>query len=968
MVESESELFRPELPDYALLRVIGRGSYGTVWLARTSTGMYRALKVVGGGPGVDRQSLKREYEGVKRFERVSLAEPSQLALLHVGGDATDYFYYVMELADDRVRGREIDPDNYEPCTLQPALDRAPLPVREVIDLGVGMCGALATLHRHELVHRDVKPSNLVFIGGVPKLADIGLVSDAQEDRTVVGTPRYMPREGAATKCADTYALGKVLYELATGLTAYQWPAIPESVHQRPDRKLFFELNAVLLRACGDGRRGGFADASAMLEELQLLQTGKSILRLRFLEKRVGQTLRAVAILTLIAGVAIAGAWIQYKRAEKAEAAREEITRRRTFAGNMASAQRALEQNDYARGRALLDELVPREGQSDFRGLEWRLLRQQAEGDPHRVISTPERSIHALQVSADQRFVAVLGDENQASILATGDFRSVARLSGVRLLGSFSPDGRWIVGVDTESRLRRWSLTDGRSESLGPPSGWAAVGLATESIVVGMTNGSEVTLQQWNFVTGQQEFSRPISAHTPGEGWLVFRAAVDAGNLRAVAVLVRGSGSDARFKLVASDGRWQAAPAERMLNGLRATGVGFDQDGPWALIDSTGELWGASAQGWSLRRVHLPVGTKARCEWRGKDGVREIMASDQTLVWLDPATGEKRFGRGHGALVTALEPIQASGRILSAAADGGLFSWPLIGPEGRPTSLPACDLNAGAFRTVFTADSRLVWVPQAGDNIACFDRRTLKRMAVISWLRLPIALSGQGLLAASAAPMLAFVDPATGELKRRIPLLDSHARFAAVDRTGDHIAAVDHAGRLLAIEGGMLRVIGNGFERTFYMVMAPDGARLWTTDINRRLRCLAWPSGVELWSKTLPSVAPGFVFDAEANQLTLALENGDLAVLAGGDGGAVTRMYSGSAAPQSLVRSNSARRVIVGGIEGRLHFLDLTSGDLYHSHSLSRPMRIHAVEAAPDGSAVLVFGKTGEYELVQANEP
>src|SRR5215475_11918728 len=92
----------PNVPDYELLRRIGGGAYGEVWLARSiATGAMRAAKVVWRHRFEDDRPYQREFEGIQKFERISREHPSQLALFHIGrNEASGYFYYVMELADD----------------------------------------------------------------------------------------------------------------------------------------------------------------------------------------------------------------------------------------------------------------------------------------------------------------------------------------------------------------------------------------------------------------------------------------------------------------------------------------------------------------------------------------------------------------------------------------------------------------------------------------------------------------------------------------------------------------------------------------------------------------------------------------------------------------------------------------------------------------------------------------------------
>src|SRR4051812_38473859 len=89
----------PGVPDHELLRLIARGSYGEVWLARSTLGSFRAIKIVYEKTFRHRRPFEREYNGVKKFEPVSRFHEGLMDVLQVGHNlAQGYFYCVMELA------------------------------------------------------------------------------------------------------------------------------------------------------------------------------------------------------------------------------------------------------------------------------------------------------------------------------------------------------------------------------------------------------------------------------------------------------------------------------------------------------------------------------------------------------------------------------------------------------------------------------------------------------------------------------------------------------------------------------------------------------------------------------------------------------------------------------------------------------------------------------------------------------
>ena len=292
--------------DYEVVRLIGRGGYGDVWLVRDRAGDYFACKVVYRESFGNERPYEREYEGIQKFEPVSQSNESQVKILHVGrNDVAGYFYYIMELADDAQSGATIDAASYVPRTLRSEVERRKkLPVRECVEIGLSLATALDNLHRHGLIHRDIKPSNIIFVNQVPKLADIGLVTDMDVTVSYVGTEGYIPPEGPKSAQADIYALGKVLYEIATGKDRLEFPELPENFSELPDWETLLELNAVIIKACEADPRKRYPSAQAFHDDLALLNTGKSVRRIRAVRRRTTLIVRcglAIAAAALAAG-------------------------------------------------------------------------------------------------------------------------------------------------------------------------------------------------------------------------------------------------------------------------------------------------------------------------------------------------------------------------------------------------------------------------------------------------------------------------------------------------------------------------------------------------------------------------------------------------------------------------------------------------------------------------------------------
>lgn len=249
-----------------LLHHCGDGGYGQVWLVLDSGGWRRALKVV--NIAMNPAEVAKEVRGVREFcNRVNNEHCLPTIYSHgwyspergctLGGEQTSgsamlseqrsYFWYQMQLADD-AGGR----DGYRADTLAHRLhQQGVMGVYELRPIMEQVLDCVETLHRHGLVHRDVKPGNILFMDGRATLGDIGLVEDASQV-SLAGTPEYVPHDmllqhGGALdgKMQDLYAVGCLLRDML-GLFRDQRPG---KIYALPRGKVARRLNELMLRAC-----------------------------------------------------------------------------------------------------------------------------------------------------------------------------------------------------------------------------------------------------------------------------------------------------------------------------------------------------------------------------------------------------------------------------------------------------------------------------------------------------------------------------------------------------------------------------------------------------------------------------------------------------------------------------------------------------------------------------------------------
>jgi hypothetical protein len=272
---TESARRATKLGQYTLLDRLGGGGMGEVYLARHA--MLRrptAIKLV-------RPESVGE-ETLRRFEREvqitsCLTHPNTIAIYDYGRSPDGVFYYAMELLDG--------------VDLQKLIvQHGPMPEERVVHLLEQVCSSLAEAHERGLIHRDVKPGNIVLCRrgrayDVVKVLDFGLAKSVHPDTevaiskatSIAGTPLYLAPEtirgDTVDARADLYAIGLVGWFLLTGETAFSGKTVVEvcghHLHTTPERpsttgvRVGEDLEEVILRCLEKSPAARFADADAL---------------------------------------------------------------------------------------------------------------------------------------------------------------------------------------------------------------------------------------------------------------------------------------------------------------------------------------------------------------------------------------------------------------------------------------------------------------------------------------------------------------------------------------------------------------------------------------------------------------------------------------------------------------------------------------------------------------------------------
>lgn len=855
----------PNTP-WVLEEKLGEGGFGEVWAGR-----HRKLKerrVFKFCFRADRvRTLKRELTLFRLLKEHVGDHPNIVRLYEVYLDEPPYY-----LEEEYVDGKDLG----SWCRERGGVDQLPLSLK--LELVAQAADALQAAHDSGVIHRDVKPGNiLVSESGVRspesgsqlrasnvmvKLTDFGigqvtsaqvlagvtrtgftqtLMGDSTSSKT--GTHLYMAPEllsgQPASTRSDIYSLGVILYQLLVGdLTR---PLTSDWTDEIEDSLLRDDLR----RCCARRPEERFAGVAQLAfsvrhheQRRRELAERQAAERNALRRQRLTRFASAIAALLLILALAL-GYGLNEARKQRARAeAGLETARANLYAANVNLAFHAFRENNLGTALDLLNRHVPEPGQRDLRDWEWRYLWRECQSDELCTLGHHSNFVTAVTFSPDGKRLASSARDRTVKVwdLEQGRLVTTLRCDDQKMTIAFSPDGRHLAtGVQGgEGGVRLWDTRSWESTgAFGEGTLVTTMAFSPDGRVLATVNGSSGTL--WDPSTGRRigqfpggdpdEHGIPLDFSRDGR-WFTYVDGLEAKNVclyarkedRPVATLEGHTGN--------------------------VTSLALSPDA--CLLASAG--WDRSVRIWDcLRRTQVAVLTN-HTAWVSSlafspDGKTLVSAgADQRIrLWRTTDWQEIAAMKGHRNEVWALAVSPDGSRIASGSKDCSVRLWKLAPPP------PSRGINMRPADTaqLFPATLRGFAILHQDGTLGFVDPRSALEGRRIETPFRPAEVAGgaaapdEGLVALSLTNnTVCLWDPVLRQTRFRPAPTSERIERPLFSPDGKLLAGITQSGRRLYVwsvsDGQVVNVLTNDLGHLSGMVwptLAPDGRQLATGHAN-----------------------------------------------------------------------------------------------------------------------------------------
>lgn len=851
---------------YRILDIIAAGGMGVVFEAEQEKPRRRvALKVLKAGlaSGQVLRRFSHEAEILGRLRHAGIAQIFEAGVDRRSGNLP---YFAMEFVPGAL-----------PIT-EYAESRG-LTVRQRLELFAGVCDTVHFGHQQGVIHRDLKPGNiLVDDEGRSRIIDFGVARATDADMTMVsrqtdagqlvGTLRYMSPEqcegdaGRVDTRADVYALGVVLYELLTGELPYDVTTpspfdVPRIIREEEPRRISSlkpalkgDVEAIVLKTLEKDCDRRYQSAHSLGQDIRRYLSGEPIaarrhrkwylLRKTLIRHRIAFGVATAFVLLIAASAVVLG--ILYRQAETqrrlAESRAAEL-RTSAYFNTITLAQNAWESVNTPQLKELLGRCP-----ADLRGWEWRFLSRCSDASS-KVLAGHRGSVRALALTGDgSRIVSGGWEDRSIKVWNAVTGQVLHTLDGhehrVGCLAC-SPTGDILVSGSHDRTLRTWSLATG--------------------MPIHVLSGHERVVRCVLFTPD----GRLIISSDEGGTLRIWDA-----NSGAPVRTLQHSGVDVPALAVSPDGRklvsggadglirvWNPADG-RLLRTIEAhdhrlMSFAFNRDGgrlysgAW---DKQVKVW--ETAGGTLLRTIGPHDAEINSVALDPQGTRLAVAGGTTIRIFDTATGKTlRTLLGHEHSVNSALFSPDGRRVFSCSHDGTIRIWNIaeppaarvIGRHGSHVDAVACSPGGQ-------------WIASAGRDgmIRIFERPPRSEVTSIAALdtgvnALAFSPDGRQLAAGGADGSVAVRNVPSG--RERLALAGHRGPLCRVawSPDGDLLAtgSLDHYVKFWDTRNGrLLRGIDCGVP-VWCLAFSPDGRRLATCGDEDLIRLWAVDSGLEVGS-------------------------------------------------------------------------------------------------------------------------